>query len=240
MTTTVQDLVALGLLHDGATSRWTSSKLDKQNNILDALASALETDVTRFIACSDGALEAAIIRSFCTAAGIEYSVDMRVVSGEDFGEETAQTDPRHIDLIVKRPNGSKQDPAPIPVIAIEAKFTASVHARWGYCPNDREAYSNQIICYPHGCVNPLLDASKSVAFVWLAPERKRAVASRWGKGAIVEKDREELPAAYELQKAAESDWKALSWQELIANISASGYSDNPNVQLAVRRALRHG
>ncbi|WBM79857.1 hypothetical protein KIV56_17065 [Cryobacterium breve] len=236
MTVTIDQLEDLGLLFGPAASLL---RADRQNDILAGVGQTpREAEVTAFMAASDGALEQALIRSFCQVWGIEPACGLRLISGKAFGKETGQTDHRSIDLVVKIAKDDDGRPISRPVIAIEAKFAAMVNGKWGYCPQhlghtDRR-YSNQIICYVNGCTNSLLD--EGVGFVWLGLPSKVPGQPLWGKKAINPNDG--LEDAFVEQTAATQRWRMLTWPSLFADVD--NIAANSDVRDAVLRALGRG
>ena len=54
------------------------------------------------------------------------------------------------------------------LLAIEGKRDAHINGGFGYCPHDPGGYSNQVICYQHGCW-ACPGALASAGLLWLHP-----------------------------------------------------------------------
>lgn len=215
MSTTLAELVALDILHSESVRCLSLARTEAFEQILAGAKAPKENDVTQFIALLDGNVERAVIELFCEVSGVTYTSRLRLENGSDFRADSGQVDTRAMDLVVyQRKEGSTEV---VPVIAIEAKFGAYVNARWGYCPRDPEAYSNQVICYVHGCLNPLLD--EKVKFVWLGLV---TAGSPWGNKGINERDLIGWPllaSAYEAQQGAEEKWHSVVWPQLYERVA---------------------
>ena len=241
MNVSVTQLIDLGLLHEGSARDLKSSEfaVSTQDHILTGVVKPTEPQVTRFMAASGGAFETLLISTFCQTWGLDLEVDMRLISGSEFGKETGQSDRRSIDLVVRRKIDRDGTTASVPVIGIEAKFEAVPNGAWGYCPwhrseEDRQ-YSNQIICYVHGCTNSLLD--DSVKFIWLGLPSKTNTGPLWGNKAINDRDGAHFDLARQSQAEAEQHWAMLIWPTLREKIEQAELGDN-NVTSAILRALK--
>lgn len=227
---TIAGLIEAGLLHR-ATCEAQSLRYPKLNGIL-AGDRGTEPDSTRFLTWTDGALEKAITDYFCDIAGIppEARDGLRLISGSEFRFDSGARDRRSIDLVAarrtKESTGARRERVWKAVIAIEAKYTAAVNDGLVYCKQDpmNPQYSNQVICYSHGCIDERLD--KDVVFIWLAnpvgPEM-HAKYGPWADKGINENDLkwEVMNAAYPAQQAAMKVWKSATWAGLGRAISGT-------------------
>ena len=144
------------------------------------------------------------------------------------------------DFIVAHPDlGDDSEPTKqrlIPDVAVEFKGSAKVNGRYGYCPDDVTGlnYSNQPICYAHGCWANLTDADNRrdfarMRFVWIGPDVQ--VGSQngpWGTAGLSERDRGNysspagvaIDPAIDLQNAAAKKWHGLGLSQLESTIRA--------------------
>lgn len=108
------------------------------------------------------------------------------------------------------------------LLAIEGKGQADVNGGWGYCPWYLDTYSNQAICYPHGCwVSESVDPA--TGYLWLHPlahdPRKTGILATWQTDPFYTHGDEvrarQLAEAYALQQEAwERSWSTFSWEQL--------------------------
>jgi hypothetical protein len=181
----------------------------------------------------DGMAEAAFIRVLCDRAGVGYEPAFRVISGREFRRDTQGVNRREVDLVVVDTGA----PGRKPVIAVEAKFDASVNGGRTYCAAPEHAsYSNQIICYPHGCVHPDL-AAPTVRFVWLGLGRDSGRPMSRFPGAITDRDTD-LPAERALQDRAETQWTRASWEDVWEAVGAA--VTEHGLRDALLKGLRRG
>lgn len=190
----LERLVKLGRLHGGTVAQH-PSKHESFNEILgDATGTlfATEPQSTAFLTMFDGPLESAVIKLLCRRANIPYTADLRLLSGRDFRWDSDAKDRRTIDFVVARWVGEgppqKGSQGWELVIAVEAKYDAAVNGGHGYCKKHPGRYSNQIICYLHGCVDGRLSRRKGVIFLWLGNAPKIPDAAPWGRKAVHEGD----------------------------------------------------
>lgn len=236
----IKHLVEKQLLHPDAAHKH-RAKHDRYSQILRGEGKiATEAQVTTFMTMFSGRLEQTAISYLCSAAGTDFDKDYRaklqLISGGEFRDDSVTVTRRTIDLVIVDRNDD-QAPSPgsqhwLPVVAIEAKYGAWVNAGNGYCGFTTEKhrhkdgylpYSNQAICYPHGCIDHRLDSKEDVHFVWLG-EGKPDVddVGPWGRKGLYPGDAKRIPgfeAAFELQNAAKEIWKPATWTELGAAIN---------------------
>ncbi|QOD05874.1 hypothetical protein [Pseudarthrobacter sp. BIM B-2242] len=228
---TISHLIDLDLLHPAAAHKH-RGKHKRFNEILNGVGKpALESQVTTFMTMFTGSLEQAVVRFFCTAAGAAFTTELQIISGGEFRSDSTMSTRRTIDLVVV---GRNDDKDPVagglhwhPVAAVEAKYGAWVNAGNGYCgfvgEEDRHQdghlpYSNQVICYLHGCIDGRLSLDEKVKFIWLG-EGKRAVEGLgpWGLKGLHPGDAARIPGyaeAYPKQQAAIESWTPVTWGEL--------------------------
>jgi hypothetical protein len=230
-TITIQHLVSQGLLHPDAAHK-RRSKHDRFNQILSGQGkNALESQVTTFMTMFSGALEQAVIRFFCSAAGATFSEDLQIIAGGEFRDDSTKATLRTIDLVVVDRNKDGQPGSGglrwKPVVAVEAKYGAWVNGGNGFCgfttKDDRDEhghlpYSNQAICYLHGCIDGRLDVKNGVRYVWLGEGRTDTEGlGPWGRKGLHPGDAGKIPgyeAAYKAQGEAIKSWAPVTWVEL--------------------------
>jgi hypothetical protein len=201
----------------------------------------IETDVNNFMSLATGALERALLAVLCGAAGVGYQPTYRLMSGRMFADRvpSGRKGNRAIDLVIADTQDGQTTWEPI--VAIEIKFQAKVNGHETYCTNNPDhtnIYSNQIICYPKGCVHRALRAD-SVAFLWISPGGHSSVANAYF--AIDErdlvKDPELFRAAFQAQKEASKLWKVTSWAHVIESVTEELAPYGPRIVTAVERAF---
>lgn len=215
----VETLIDLELLHKESVG-----KLRKHGTLSqDAFESIVrdgtvpsEPQVTRFLACTGGRLEEAVIRYLLAAAQSHQSVEgLFLLTGTQFGHLTKRRRRRSADLIVV---SGDEETGIVPVLIVEAKYSADVNGRWGYCPADSSIYSNQAMCYSHGC----LYEAGGYRLVWLGHAEHQSVEFPWGNGGLTtwHRDHPSYATAYDAQSAAAADWYRATWEGLAAAIEA--------------------
>jgi hypothetical protein len=245
----IESLVARGLLNREGADQLSG----RQRARLDAILLAggpqpRETEVTRFLNLADGVFAQALIAIFCQTGLVTPEPGMQIMSGTDFkrGAVGARIDRRSLDIIVFKWIGESDildgstKMRRQAVVAIEAKFTANVNARDGYCPDSPDSYSNQIICYVHGCMHPPFDSG--VKFVWLGLPLNTG-GPLWGRKGINQStlvNWPELASVLAEQEEAEKQWKMLEWPELYRSLDRSFTSEivEPEIREAILRGLR--
>jgi len=232
--TSARELMNLGLLH----SEWFSySHTTAQVARLDAVlgtpgAHSSERIATDLMTGFGNELEQVLVRKFCEAVEISPLDTYRLISGSQFNRNTRtnrapgwSSGSRSIDfVIVDNAGGTGQlaedSSGHTPVMAIEAKFDAYVNGKIGYC-TIHEGYSNQVICYPRGCMNSELVAPR-VKFLWLGlPLKSDTKGPMWAARAITEADLQRSTYSDEFkalatiglgeQRASEASWAELGW-----------------------------
>jgi hypothetical protein len=196
-----------------------------------------EADVTKLLTILDGALERSVITAMCNQANVPYQDGFRLISGKEFNDDTGVKDRRAIDLVVINTLAPTGEVVREPILAIEAKFEGSVNGYWGYCPQHEgpeRGYSNQIICYTHGCINPAL-AKDRVRFIWLGRPKADGVTMAMLKGAINDRDGDRYAAARALQNDAEKLWHSMTWDQLWTSIDDA--LDDKDASRSLLRAL---
>lgn len=218
-TPTLNRLVDKGLLFDGV-HRWGTARQEKYESLLsDTGRRAIEPQVTTLMSVFAGALEASTIRFFCKKTGRDYHNRMQVIPGNDFARHTKQKSRRQLDLVITDSETVDSLERWTPEIVIEAKYGGDVNGDFGFCPKDTVAYSNQITCYPDGCINESVDHRKGVGFVWLGLEQRRPDLGPWGTAGPHQRwaDRQADPRyahALKHQNAIAHVWKGATWSEL--------------------------
>lgn len=213
----VRRLVDAGVLH----APWTEAMGNRYRSRAEAVLAAcaakwLEADITALLALLHGPAQQAVVRLFCTAAGEQYREGLFLVEGSDFRREYREkhADRRNIDLVVIDSDWN-------PVIAIEAKFDAACNGRTGYCSDAHAGWSNQLVCYLHGCTHPALDIKEGVKFLWLSLDDEVGTTLTHVRGAVTARDavrypwnKEVLEQALIWQDAAMPQWRTVSWAAL--------------------------
>lgn len=228
---TIDHLVNQGLLHPDAAHKH-RRRHERFNEILNGRGKrALESQVTTFVTMFSGPLEQAVVSFFCSAAGATFSEDLQIISGGEFRDDSKEATLRTIDLVVvDRNEGGQPGSGGLrwkPVVAVEAKYGAWVNGGNGFCgyttKDDRHEdghlpYSNQAICYLHGCIDGRLNVEKDVRFVWLGEGRDDAVGlGPWGRKGLHPGDAGKIPGyaeAYKAQGEAIKSWTPVTWAEL--------------------------
>jgi hypothetical protein len=200
-----------------------------------------------FLTMSDGLLEQTVLGVLCDAAGIQDHEGLRLLSGTEFRHDSEVTDRRSIDMVVAsklhEDQAARGSLAWQPIAGVEAKYDAWVNGGRGYCKKFPDTYSNQAICYLHGCIDARLDTKKGVKFIWLSNAPKNPEHGPWDRKGIHEGDFEwaGLEEAYANQTEAKDKWSAVTWAGLgnaiTATLSAEGYAAEAE---ALVRFLRAG
>ncbi|MGW8431164.1 hypothetical protein ACWGJ9_08570 [Curtobacterium citreum] len=215
----VRNLVKAGVLHAPWTEAVGVRFRSRAEAVLTTEASQwLESDITLMLSLLDGPAQLAVIQAFCVAAGEPYREGLSLVEGSDFRRwhSTAHADRRNIDLVIIDTDWN-------PVIAIEAKFEAACNGRTGYCSDKHAGWSNQLVCYLHGCAHPALDVSEGVKFLWLSPADEVGTVLSHVRGAVTAQNIRQYPRnaanlrkALERQTEAMAQWRTVSWASLYA------------------------
>ncbi|ACL42408.1 hypothetical protein Achl_4457 (plasmid) [Pseudarthrobacter chlorophenolicus A6] len=239
---TVDHLINKGLIHP-ETAEKHRAKRSRHDEILAGMRGT-ETDSTTLITMSDGPLEKAIVGALCDAAGIPGTArdGIRLLSGSEFRVDSGAKDRRTIDIIgARRLDEAVTVKAWHPVFATEAKYDAWVNGGHGYCKAAKESYSNQAICYLHGCIDARL--GEDVKFIWLGNATAHPEFGPWGRKGIHEGDFKwaGLEEAFRLQEIAKERWSSLTWAEvgeaITVALAAEGLADEA---AAIVRFLRAG
>ncbi|MHA7191131.1 hypothetical protein ACX80N_12665 [Arthrobacter sp. MDT2-16] len=237
---TIASLIAQGHLHQVSIdagshrTRYTREALDA---LLAGVGKPLEEQVTYFLSCTDGALERVCIEYLLEAAGVQQDpARLRLISGKQFNAETGAADGRSIDLVVRR---KADDGSSVPVIGVEAKYGAWVNGALGYCPDRPGEYSNQAICYLHGCISEM-HSTEHMAFLWIGHEATQTVEFPWGRKGFTEKDgaTERFASVYIEQVAVAGIWHRATWEGLAAAIESK--IGGPEGSAIARFLLRTG
>ncbi|NKR12489.1 hypothetical protein A5N16_00775 [Arthrobacter sp. M6] len=219
---------------------------------------AVESQVTTFITMFGGRLEHAAITYLCTAAELNLTPEelsrLQLISGSEFRADAELATRRTIDIVVV----DRNDDLPAsrgrnhfrPVVGVEGKYGAWVNGGNGFCAHTSEEdrrpdgylpYSNQAICYPHGCIDGRLNSGQGVKFVWLGEGRSDPDdVGPWGRKGLHPGDMGKIPGfeeAYDLQKQVMGIWKPATWSGLAAAIRAE--IGGPEVE-AIAQFLRVG
>lgn len=213
---TIESLIRKGLVHPETAAKH-AAKLARFDIILGGEGQAVESQSTTFMTMADGPLEKALIGAICDAAGVPDRDGIRLLSGTEFRHDSDATDRRTIDMVCARrinDQSARGSLAWQPVVATEAKYGAWVNGGHGYCAKFPEAYSNQVICYLHGCIDARLD--ENVKFVWLGNATAYPDLGPWGRKGIHEGDFEYagLEEAFGRQLEAKDVWKSMTWPDL--------------------------
>jgi hypothetical protein len=226
----LSDLVHAGLLEPVWVSEMDARFRRSAETILaGGSAKWQESDVTATIALLDGPAQRAVVTLLCAAAGIDQRPGLRLVEGTDFRREWGRLHGRDGDLFLERRNIDVVVVDGLywaPVIAVEAKFDASCNGRTGYCStNPQHTWSNQVVCYLHGCTHPALDVDKGVKFLWLSLDDDAALGSPLERvrAGLTARDLEvyagnahNLAPALTRQTEALPQWRNVSWRALHA------------------------
>lgn len=239
---TVEHLINQGLLH-AETAEKHRHRWARFDEIL-AGARGTEPDSTTLITMSDGPLEQTMVDAMCDAAGIqvEERKGIRLLSGGEFRIDSKAEDRRTIDIVgARKKDGAATIEAWHPIFATEAKYDAWVNGGHGYCKAEKETYSNQAICYLHGCIDGRLD--DDVKFIWLGNTIANPDLGPWGRKAINPEDFAwaGLEAAHKLQEIARERWDAMTWAALGAAITKALTAEGLAAEAAaIVRFLRAG
>jgi hypothetical protein len=225
----VEHLIRQGLIHE-ETAQKHRHKWPRLNEVL-AGAPGTEPDSTTLITMSGGTLEKALVDAMCDAAGIpeDDREGIRLLSGGEFRIDSGVKDRRTIDVIgARKVDEAATSEAWLPVFATEAKYGAWVNGGHGYCKRAPETYSNQVICYLHGCIDARLN--DDVEFIWLGNAVTDPDLAPWGRKGIVESDYKwaGLEEAHKLQELARERWNALTWvtlgEAITTALAAEGFA----------------
>jgi hypothetical protein len=108
------------------------------------------------------------------------------------------------------------------LLAIEGKRYAHINGGFGYCPRDPGGYSNQVICYQHGCW-AYAGAMAGAGLLWLHPSGTLP----WGDGLhegllgnpswvrYAGGDLGLLRRWIDTQHAAAARWHTAAWQDMV-------------------------
>ena len=126
----------------------------------------------------------------------------------------------------RSPDVGVRDTANRLLLLVECKRDAHINGYLGYCPLGPNAYSNQVICYPHGCW-ALPSSLNGTSFLWVHPQD----TIPWSDG-LNERQLENLswvdyvggdPAtlrrAIKTQSTAVSRWRTDTWEDVVIRIN---------------------
>lgn len=211
------DLVAESFEEERASVLWHGAFLNRprQRSTLDGVlagtVSPSEPMVTGFMCNLGGEIEQSLIRLLCSETTVTPRTTFRIISGTDYNQRTGNRDRRSIDLVII--DTAAGDAAQL---IVEAKFTAQINGRLGYCPLPQNAgrYSNQFVCYAHGCIHPTFGDAQDggVPRVWLGPARGDGLMP-WRGGGVSVADRSDRDFAYFVRAvdATAPSWIPLTW-----------------------------
>lgn len=255
---TIEHLIEQDYLHP-ETARKHRGQWDRFDEILNGRnGTAVESQVTTFITMFGGRLEEAAIAYLCAAAGLDLAPEeltrLQLISGGEFRADAEMATRRTIDIVVVDRNDDLPADAGRhhfrPVVGVEGKYGAWVNGGNGFCahtteddrrPDGHLPYSNQAICYPHGCIDERLNSEKGVKFLWLSEGRPDPDGiGPWGRKGLHPGDAGKIPGfeeAYDLQTKAMGIWKPATWSGLAEAIRAE--IGGPEAE-AIARFLRAG
>lgn len=255
---TIEHLIKKGYLHAAAAQKHSGSWERFDEILAGQNGQAVESQVTTFITMFGGRLEQAAIAYLCAAAELDLTPDelakLQLISGGEFRADAESATLRTIDImVVGRNDHLPADTGRLhfrPLVGVEGKYGAWVNGGNGFCahpahqtpgPDGRLPYSNQAICYPHGCIDERLDAEKGVKFVWLSEGRPDPDGvGPWGRKGLHPGDAGKIHGfeeAFKLQKEAMDIWKPATWAGLAEAVRAE--IGGPEAE-AIARFLRAG
>jgi hypothetical protein len=206
-------------LYDGYTANWS----DTRWMILRELAKGqnpggqAEAAVTAALCATDGHIGHSLANIFLDISGQPTNPNAEMIEPKEYA---VPTDGRS-----RSPDVAVCDPAKQLLLLAEGKRDAHINGHLGYCPLDPDGYSNQVICYLHGCWAPP-DALDGTSFLWVHPYD----TTPWSDGLnerqldnpswveYVGGDAAILRRAIETQGTAINRWRTATWEDMAARI----------------------
>jgi hypothetical protein len=111
------------------------------------------------------------------------------------------------------------------LLAVEGKRDAHINGGFGYCPLAPGGYSNQVICYQHGCwASP--GALAGAGLLWLHPSDTRPWSDGLHEGLLGNPawvryaggDPGRLRHWIDAQRAAAARWHTAAWEDMVPRI----------------------
>ena len=181
-----------------------------------------------------GQAEAAVTAALCAVEGpVGHSLAnvFLDISGQPANPDAEMINPREYavrrDGRSRSPDVGVRDAAANRLLLLEeCKRDAHINGYLGYCPLDPNAYSNQVICYLHGCWTPPGELN-GTRFLWVHPQD----TNPWSDGLnerqldnpswveYVGGDPATLRRAIETQSSAVNGWRPTTWEDVGARIN---------------------
>jgi hypothetical protein len=206
-------------LYGGYTANWSSERW----RILRELAEGrnpggqAETGVTAALCATGGPVGHKLAGIFLGISGQPANPNAEMI---DPSEYAVRQDRR-----LHYPDAGVRDSATNrPLLLVECKRDAHINGYPGYCLCDPDVYSNQVICYPHGCwTSPgTLDRT---GFLWVHPRDTRPWRDginerQLGKPNWIEYlgSDQAIQHVIETQGTAIKQWRTATWEDIVARI----------------------
>lgn len=207
-------------LYADYTARWSGGRWE----ILRALAEGrnpggqAEAAVSATLCAVDGPVGRALANIILEKAGQPASSDAEMIEPREYA---GRRDGRSPDVGVR-------DAAANQLLLVgECKRDAHINGGLGYCPRDPGEYSNQVICYPHGCW-ALPGVLAGTGFLWLHPYDTLPWGDGLHEGLLDNPDWVEyagrnpgrLRQWIDAQCAAIGRWHTAAWEDVVTQIRA--------------------
>ena len=200
-------------LYAGYTDRWSAAR----RALLRALAEGrnpggpAESAVTAALCAVDGTVGHALANILLENAGQAAHPDADMIKPGQYAAGRRSPDVGVRDAV----SGQL-------LLAIEGKRDAHINGGFGYCPLDPGGYSNQVICYQHGCW-ACPGALASAGLLWLHPSDTLPWADGLHEGLLSKPnwvryaggDPGLLRHWIDTQHAAAARWRTAAWQDMV-------------------------
>lgn len=215
------------LLYQGYTDHWSASRWHRIERALrkswraERSANVYEADITAVLSALNEPLEAVFVRLLCDVAGITYNQQMRLFTTAEFLNDVDGKRGKHRpDFII----GHVVAGFIKPDVVVEVKGRAWVNGGVGYCPDAPEIYSNQALCYLHGCWTTY-DLT-GVEFCWIglrSTVEDLASEFPWGRRGVNATDNPDCYGdAYDRQRVAAARWHRLALEDVSRALQPAG------------------
>jgi hypothetical protein len=204
-------------LYAGYTNRWSDSRWE----ILRALAEGrnpggqAEATVTATLCAIGGPVGHALANIILVNTGQPGNSNAEMIEPREYKD---RHDRRSPDVGVYDATSNRL------MLVGECKRDAHINGRLGYCPLDPDGYSNQVICYQHGCW-ALPDVLDGAGFLWLHPYDTLPWSDGLHEGLLdnpswVEyaRDPGRLRCWIDTQCTAIDRWHTATWEDMVTQI----------------------
>lgn len=180
--------------------------------------SQAETAVTAALCATHGPIGHSLANVFLDISGQPANPDAEMIEPREYAASR--------DGHSRSPDIGVRDAAANRLLLLaECKRDAHINGYLGYCPLDPDGYSNQVICYLHGCW-ALPGALDETSFLWVHPDdtipwsdglnERQLDNPSWVE--YVGGDPAILRRAIETQSTAINRWPTATWEDTAARV----------------------